>query len=136
MTPPPVPLFVLDSGALIALERDDARAFARLAEASRWGHLVAVPALVVMAAYRSAARTHRLDQILRKIGCELPLTVADARLIPGARSRAGVDSDADVSVVLEAMKVPGSRILTGDREDILAVIEAAGATGRVPVLTV
>ena len=34
-------------------------------------------------------------------------------------------------MVLEAIAVPGSRILTGDARDILAVIDAAGATGRI-----
>ena len=45
-------------------------------------------------------------------------------------------SETDAIVVLEALAVPGSAALTDDREDLLALIAAAGASGRVPVLTV
>ena len=36
----------------------------------------------------------------------------------------------------EALAVPGSAILTGDPDDIHALLEVSGSAGRVPVLRV
>jgi hypothetical protein len=47
-----------------------------------------------------------------------------------------VDSTTDVVVVLEALSVPGSMILTSDPVDIHRILEAAGAHRRVPVLRI
>ena len=44
--------------------------------------------------------------------------------------------DPDAVVVLEALAVPGSVILTGDPDDIHALLEVSGSAGRVPVLRV
>ena len=55
---------------------------------------------------------------------------------PVSRARAGAGSDTDAVVVLEALGVPGSAILTGDPDDIHALLEVSGSAGRVPVLRV
>lgn len=130
------PRLVLDTGALIALERDDRRAYEQLVTAARRGHLVVVPILVVMEAQRAARDRVRLERVLARIDQQLPLLPATGRQVAALRSAAGVESDTDVVVVLEALAVPGSRILTGDARDILAILDAAGAVGRVPVLRV
>lgn len=128
------PRLVLDTGALIALERDDPRAHEQLLTAARRGHTIVVPILVVMEAQRAAKSQQRLNQILKRIDTQLPLLPEIGRQVAGLRARSKVDSDADVVVVLEALKVPGSRILTSDPDDIFSIIEAAGASGRIPVL--
>ena len=127
------PRLVIDTSGLIALERNDRRAFAHLAAAARRGYLVVVPALVILEAYAGAHSTDRLNQILKAIDMEIALPPEIARRIPASRKRAGVDSDADVEVVLEAIEVPGSHILTGDPKDIFAVIAACDAEGTIPV---
>lgn len=130
------PRLVLDTGALIALERGDERAFEHLLTAARRGYLVVVPTLVVMEALRGARAAQRLSQILKQLDAELPLNPEMTHQVHGLRSKAGTGSDTDAVVVLEALAVPGSAILTGDPADIHALLEAAGSHGRVPVLRV
>lgn len=130
------PRLVLDTGALVALERGDERAFEHLVTAARRGFLVVVPTLVVMEALRGARAPQRLSQILKRLDAELPLVPEISHLVQGLRMRAGTGSDTDAVVVLEALAVPGSAILTGDPADIHALLEAAGSHGHVPVLRV
>lgn len=130
------PRLVLDTGALIALERGDPRARAQLGAAVRRGYAIVVPVLVVMEALDGARSPARLNQVLAALDAELPLLPAIAHQVAGLKRRAGVHGDADASVVLEALAVPGSAILTGDPADIGALLEVSGATGRVPVLRV
>lgn len=127
------PRLVLDTGALIALERNDPHAWEHLLVAAQRGYLVVVPILVVMEAQRGARSHQRLNQILKRIDQQLPLAPEVGRQVAGLRQRSGIDSDTDVVVVLEALAVPGSRILTSDPDDMFSVIEAAGASGRIPV---
>jgi hypothetical protein len=127
---------ILDSGALIALERGDQRAYRHLVEASIRGVLVVAPALVVLEAMNGTRSPERLDQILKRLDYELPLTAPMVRDIPSLRRKSGVGSDADASVVLESLVAPGSFILTSDLDDIFRLLDAAGAKGRVRVLRV
>ena len=59
-----------------------------------------------------------------------------ARQVAGLKGRAGAGSDTDAVVVLEALGVPGSAILTGDPDDMHALLEVSGSACRVPVLRV
>jgi predicted nucleic acid-binding protein len=127
---------VLDTGALIALERGDRRVRHHIVNAGENGFKAVVPILVVMEALAGARDHARLNRLLAVIDDELPLLVPMGRQIPGLRARATQASDADASVVLEALARPGSVIMTGDARDIGALLEAAGAAGRVPILRV
>ncbi len=133
-TPGLAPRLVLDTGALIALERGDPRAYEHLITAARRGYLLVVPTLVVVEALEGARAPAVVDRIVKKLDAELPLLPALARQIPALKKRAGVSSTTDAAVVLEALSVPGSMILTGDPKDIHRLLEAAGAHGKVPVL--
>ena len=133
---PLTPRLVLDTGALIALERGEARARAQLGAASRRGFAVVVPVLVMMEAMEHARSAARLNQVLAALDGELALEPAIARQVAGLKHRARVASDTDAVVVLEALAVPGSAILTGDPDDIHALLEASGSAGAVPVLRV
>jgi hypothetical protein len=130
------PRLVLDTGALIALERDDARAYQHLLTAAQRGFLIVVPTLVVLEALEGAKAPAMVERIVKKIDAELPLLPAVTRQVPGLKRSSGVDSTTDVVVVLEALAVPGSMILTSDPLDIHRVLEAAGTHGRVPVLRI
>ena len=133
---PLTPRLVLDTGALFALERGDPRARAQLGAASRRGYAIVVPVLVVMEALEHARSPVRLNQVLAALDAELPLLPATARQVAGLKSRAGAGSDTDAVVVLEALGVPGSAILTGDPDDMHALLEVSGSACRVPVLRV
>ena len=130
------PRLVLDTGALIALERDDARAYQHLITAAQRGYLVVVPTLVVLEALEGARAPATVERIVKKIDAEIPLLPAIAHQVPGLKRRSGVESTTDVVVVLEALAVPGSIILTSDPGDMHRILEEAGAHGRVPVLRV
>jgi len=131
---PLTPRLVLDTGVLIALERGDPRVRGHLASAARRGYLVVVPVLVVMEALEHTRSPARLNQILATLDAELPLLPDIAHQVAGLKARAKVESDADAVVVLEALAVPGSAILTGDPEDIHALLGVFGSGGHVPVL--
>ena len=86
-----------------------------------------------MEAYTGTTNVARLNQVLKAIDQEVALPPEIARRIPAIRKRARVDSDADVQVVLEALAVSGSHILTSDAKDIRAVIAACHAEGTITV---
>lgn len=136
------PRLVLDTGALVALEHGDARAFQQLKVAADRGFLVVVPTNVVMEALSGSGNPQRIFQILKAIKRELPLEPSVSHEVVPLRRKAERDSgittisETDAIVVIEALAVPGSAVLTDDRDDILALIAAAGAAGRVPVLSV
>ena len=130
------PRLVPDTGALIALERDDARAYRHLLTAAQRGFLVVVPTLVVLEALEGARTPATVERIMKKIDAEIPLLPAITRQVPGLKRSSGVDSTTDVVVALEALSVPGSMILTSDPADIHRILEAAGGHGKVPVLRV
>jgi hypothetical protein len=130
------PRLVLDTGALTALERDDARAYQHLMTAARRGFLIVVPTLVVLEALEGAKAPATVERIVNRINAEIPLLPAVTRQVPGLKRSSGVGSTTDVVVVLEALAVPGSMILTSDPTDIHRILEAAGLHGRVPVLRV
>lgn len=136
------PRLVVDTGGLVALERNDPRAFEQLRTAALRGYLTAVPTNVVMEAIAGSRNPARLNQVLKAIRVELSLEPTVSHQAAGLRRKAisesgnATISDTDAIVVVEALSVPGSAILTDDREDVLALLAAAGARGRIPVLTV
>jgi hypothetical protein len=130
------PRLILDTGALIALERGEARAYQHLMTAAQRGYLVVVPTLVVIEALEGARAPAVVERILRRLDSEIPLLPAISHQVPGLRRRSGTGSITDAVVVLEALAVPGSMILTGDPADIHRLLEEAGAHGRVPVLRI
>ena len=67
------PRLVLDTGALIALERDDRRTNEHLVVAARRGFLIVVPVLVAMEAERAARDPRRMAVLLGRIDALLPL---------------------------------------------------------------
>jgi hypothetical protein len=104
--------------------------------AAQRGFLIVVPTLVVLEALEGASAPATVERIVKKIDVEIPLLPAVTRQIPGLKRSSGVESTTDVAVVLEALAVPGSMILTSDPIDIHRILEAAGAHGRVPVLRI
>ena len=110
-----VPGLTLDTGALIALERRDARTMRLLAAAHQRGMLVTIPAPVVVEWWRGASRR---SQELLEIGEVEPLRLplaqsAGEALADAARGPSPVDA-----VVMASAATRGDRVLTGDIDDL------------------
>jgi hypothetical protein len=108
----------LDTGALIAFERNDRRVVALIARSLGHGHVIAVPAGVVGQVWRDGRRQARLARFLGAAEVEIePLDdkrARDAGQLCGIRGTVDV---IDASVVLCA-RARGHRIATSDPDDL------------------
>jgi predicted nucleic acid-binding protein len=112
---------VLDTGALIGLERGDERMTALLAASLRGGVRFLVPAAVLAQAWRDGARQTRLARLLGMSEVEvLPLSAAHARAAGALCGLAGTSDVVDASVIIAARehKAP---VVTGDPDDLTAL---------------
>ena len=113
-----MPGLTLDTGALIAVDRNHRRVVALLARALEHGHDVVVPAGVVGQAWRDGRRQARLARFLA--APEIEIESLDDHRAREAGQLCGIQGTADVidaSVVLAA-RARGHRIVTSDPEDI------------------
>jgi predicted nucleic acid-binding protein len=110
---------VLDSGAIIALARDDPVARAVLSVAVRRGLPVFVPAVVVTETVRGTPRDAPVNRILAAVGevvaVDEPLARSAGGLLGSTSSDAGA---ADALVVATAAAAGGGVLLTGDPTDL------------------
>lgn len=124
---------VLDSGALIRLERDDRRTWIRLTLAAERHAMIQVPVGAIAQAWRDGARQARLAQALRH---------CDEVALDGTRARAagvlcGVAHTSDVvdaSVVIAAAtldRAGPTSILTSDPDDIGHLVDVARSSANV-----
>jgi predicted nucleic acid-binding protein len=96
---------VLDTGALIGLERGDERALSVLATARRRRAPLVVPAGVLAQVWRGSARQATIARLLRtpEVVVE-PLDEVVARAAGALCGRAGTSDVADASVVVAALE--------------------------------
>lgn len=110
---------MLDSGAVIALSRDDINARAVLSTAVRRGVPVLVPSVVVTETVRGSARDASVNRVLAAVGeivpIDEPLARAAGSLLGSTRSDAGA---VDAIVVATARGLGGAVILTSDPNDL------------------
>lgn len=110
---------MLDSGAVIALSRDDISARAVLSTAVRRGVPVLVPSVVVTETVRGSARDASVNRVLAAVGeivpIDEPLVRAAGSLLGSTRSDAGA---VDAIVVATAGGLGGAVILTSDPHDL------------------
>lgn len=124
--------FVLDTGALIALEHGDRRLWARLYTADRPSD-VRVPTGAIAQAWRGGPRQAPLARAL-KLSDEVPLDGQIAREAGALCRQTGTDDVVDASVAVTAAQVSPQgdvRIVTSDRNDIATLIAALGAGARI-----
>lgn len=114
---------VLDTGALIGIERGNAMVQAFLESAQRENVPVRTSTAAVAQAWRAGARQVRLVRLLRGIE-ERSLDAAAARRVGVLLAHAGSADVVDGSVVDSAMS--GDEVLTSDPGDLAALAEAAG----------
>jgi hypothetical protein len=120
-----VSALVLDSGALVAVDRDDRAMIARLQAAQRHGLDLRSNAMVVAQVWRDRrGRQATLARLLRAVDVR-PMDPADGRRAGELLGAAGTSDAIDATVVLLA--APGDRILTGDPDDLARLASAAAS---------
>ncbi len=114
---------VLDSGALIALERDERPMWTRLKAASVAGELPVTHAGVLGQVWRGGARQARLSQALKGIDVrplDVPLGRDAGQLLGAARLSDIVDAS------LVVLSTDGDELITLDRPDFELLVSASG----------
>ncbi|WP_420443514.1 hypothetical protein [Candidatus Poriferisodalis sp.] len=123
---------VLDSGALISLERNDLATWERLSIAHRTGRPPITHGGVIAQVWRGGTgRQTRLARALRGIRTE-PLDDALGRRAGVLLARSGLADAIDAALV--ALCDHDDEILTSDPDDIAVLVDAAGL--RVDILSV
>lgn len=112
---------VLDTGALIAIERADGRMLALLELALKARARFLIPANVLAQAWRDGARQARLALFLKSPDVEvLALSEAGARAAGVLCGLSQTKDVVDASVVVAA-RTHGCAVITGDGDDLRAL---------------
>lgn len=123
-----------DAGALIAIDKDDRRMWARYQVALDDGRDLRVPAVVVGQAWRNARRQVRLGQFLA--ACHVDQVGLETSKAAGVLcGRAGTSDVVDATVAVMAAAT-GAVIWTSDPEDIKALVDASGPRPAVVIRAV
>lgn len=114
--------YLYDAGALIAIDNDDRRMWARHSLALDDGRDVHVPSVVVSQAWRDSRRQVRLGKFLA--GCRVaPVGLETAKAAGILCGKARTADIVDATVVVMAASL-GAVIWTSDPDDIHALIDA------------
>lgn len=109
---------ILDSGAVIALSRNDQRARATLAAAWEAGVEVAIPSVVIAETVRGSAKDASVNRVIKSVG-EVTSADEDTGRVAGALLGAACStSTVDALVVAPAIELGGGVVLTGDPDDL------------------
>ncbi len=119
---------VLDTGALIAIDRGDRRVGALLQAAAEANVDVITSCACISEAWRAPARQARLARALAGV-IEHSLDPSAARTAGTLLARAHLSDVADAAVA--RLAGPGDTIATSDPADITTLLEAAGTTARI-----
>jgi hypothetical protein len=120
---------VLDAGALVALERGDARLGLRIDEALLAGHTLLTHPLVLAQVWRGGGgRQARLARALRAVEV-VPLDEDGGKRVGELLGYAGTSDAVDAAVVDLAEE--DDVILTSDPGDLTALVTASGRAVRV-----
>ncbi|MEW2496946.1 PIN domain-containing protein [Streptomyces nodosus] len=114
--------YLYDAGALIAIDNDDRRMWARHSLALEDGRDIHVPSVVVSQAWRDSRRQVRLGKFLA--GCDVvPVGHETAKAAGILCGKAGTADVVDATVVVMAATL-GAIIWTSDPDDIHALVDA------------
>ena len=122
---------VLDTGALIALDRNDRTVWAMLSNAADDSAQVSVPAGVIAQAWRDGSRQALLARALTHCD-EVPLEEALARatgLLCGRADTADI-VDASVALVAAARSSGPTALITSDPTDLRHLLQTLNASVR------
>jgi predicted nucleic acid-binding protein len=109
---------ILDSGAVIALSRRDARARAELTAAWEAGAEVSIPAPVVAETVRGSTKDAPVNRVIKAVGAVTSLDEATGRVAGGLLGVTRSDATVDALVVATALRLGGGVILTSDAHDL------------------
>jgi hypothetical protein len=119
---------VLDSGALVAVDRRDRMVGAQLRVLQRQGTPLRASAAVMGQVWRDGRKQANLARVLAGVGIEA-LGKEDGKRIGELLARAGSADVVDAHVAL--LVAPADLVLTGDPGDIRALLRARGVAARV-----
>ncbi|MGH9190142.1 MAG: hypothetical protein ACRD0Q_08950, partial [Acidimicrobiales bacterium] len=122
-------VIVLDAGALVALDRDDAAIWARLKTAAEAELPVLIPVAALAQAWRGGPRQARLARALHyldRVSFD-ELACAAGELC----GRSGTDDVVDASVALVAARPGVTHVYTSDEGDIARLLEVQRVKRRV-----
>jgi hypothetical protein len=123
-------VIVLDTGALLALERDDRVMWLRLREAVRADVPVLVPVGALAEAWRGGPRQARLARAVSDLQAS---SFDDVALAAGELcGKAGTADVIDASVALVAARSAVTHVYISDPEDLRRLLHAAGGKRRKP----
>jgi len=109
---------VLDSGAIIALARNEHGARSVLQAAWEAGSKVAIPVVVLAETVRGRPDNAPVNQIVKAVGDYIEVTEADGRSAGHLLGDKPMSSTIDAIVVACADRTGGGEILTGDPIDL------------------
>lgn len=115
---PPPQRLILDSGAVIALSRNDHRARATLAAAWEAGVEVAIPSVVVAETVRGAAKDASVNRVIKSVGEVTAAEEATGRVAGALLGATRSTSTLDALVIASAIELGGGVVLTGDPDDL------------------
>ena len=119
---------ILDSGALIAYERNDRRLWVAFKAQQKTGDPMVIPALVLAQVWRDRRQVAlaRLIKACNVVAFDLSL----ARRVGELCGTTETNDIVDAAVALGALDYK-SNVATSDPTDIRILMQAAGATGRI-----
>ena len=125
---------VLDTGALIQVDRGNRHILSMIETALNRGERVHVPAGVIGQAWRDPSRQARLSRALRRCD-EVDLTGSRARASGQLCGEAGISDVIDASVAVAVAEAsrrdPRVSLLTSDSHDLNALLAAVRVGARV-----
>lgn len=108
----------LDAGGLIALDRNDRRIVALLAQAATQGARVTIPATALAQAIRRPDRQARLARLIRQPTADVvALDRVDATSVGRLLAASGTSDVVDAHVVICARR-SGQQVVTSDPDDL------------------
>lgn len=115
---PPPQRLILDSGAVIALSRNDQRARAVLTAARKAGVEVVILSVVVAETVRGSARDASVNRVVKAVGEVAVASEKTGRTAGALLGAARSDATIDALVVASAIELGGAVVLTSDLGDL------------------
>lgn len=115
-------MIILDSGALIGLEKRNAKAVAALEYAQRNTYDIVVPATVLAQCWRNSPRQHAVSRLLKTRAVRVvELTEAHAYAVGSLLAAAGSADVVDAHVIVLARALRATLVVTSDPDDLKAL---------------
>jgi len=124
---------ILDSGAVIALSRNDARARSVLTAAWEAGVDVSIPVVVLAETVRGRPEDAPVNRVIKAVGDFIEVTESDGRTAGHLLADAEMSATIDAIVVASSERTGGGAILTGDPGDLGRLAEQTASISIVPL---